>query len=233
MEPESKVATDFIECLGSRKGQCRPRDNVYAVVVHTTGSGPITRWRNEQADPQKRQQTPFLTAVQRVYRMIMTASPHYVIGQRGECIQVCAEERAAMHVGSAGSASYEDPSWISGMHEWWAERWPELSSPRELAGGALWRGGSCNANTIGIEVVPPEDDPRAAWSAEAWATLKHLVEDIAGRHQVPFERNYIITHSDAHPVSRTTEASGLPWDPGPKQWPGWPSSWTLRVPSVA
>lgn len=40
------------------------------------------------------------------------------------------------------------------------------------------------------------------------------------------EPEYVVTHSDAHPTSRTTD-QGDPWDPGMRQWAGWPASWTV------
>jgi hypothetical protein len=230
MSKDSSVASAFVESLGSRKKKYKPRATVRAVVVHTTGNGPLKRWRAEQNIPGKAQPTPFLTAVQRTYRQINVNGPHYVVGQEGECIQVCSEKLAAFHVGSEGGSLYEREDWLEVKYEWWAERWPGVDTPRALAGGRLWENGSCNANTIGIEVVPPRDDASGAWSPACWDTLHRLVLDITTRHGIPMEPEYVVTHSDAHPMSRTTD-KGDPWDPGARQWTGWPQTWTV-IPAV-
>lgn len=224
MNPESQVASDFVESLGSRLNKYTQRNAVHAIVIHTTGSGPITRWKNERNKPGKAQDTPFLTAVHRTYHAIMKAGPHYVVGQRGECIQVCREGLAAWHVGADQASAYQRSDWLEGLYEWWAERWPELDSPRDLAGGHLWDHGSCNSNTVGIEVVPPSADVRERWSDACRATLEQLVREIAARHSIPLTRDYVVTHSDAHPISRT-DKHGVPWDPGPLQWPEFPEDW--------
>jgi N-acetyl-anhydromuramyl-L-alanine amidase AmpD len=235
MNPESMVATAFVESLGSRTGKYSAREQnsaVHAIVVHTTGSGPITRWKSERNTPGKAQATPFLTAVQRTYHTIMSAGPHYVVGQQGECIQLCRESLAAWHVGGDHGAAYQRSDWLEGLYEWWAERWPGLASPRELAGGHLWDHDSCNANTIGIEVVPPVDDVRNTWSPACRITLERLVRDVAARHGLPVTREFVVTHSDAHPISRT-DKNGVPWDPGPLQWAEFPAAWTAAQPPPA
>lgn len=225
---DSLIATAFVESLGSSSKKYKQRGAVSAVVVHTTGNGPLKRWRDERNIPGKTQPTPFLTAVHRTYGQINVNGPHYVVGQKGECMQVCSEKLGAFHVGSQGGATYERVDWLEVKYEWWAERWPGLDSPRDLAGGRLWDNGSCNANTIGIEVVPPLDDAAGGWSQDCWATLRALVVDITTRHGIPLQREYVVTHSDAHPMARTTD-KGDPWDPGMRQWAGWPSTWTAAV----
>ncbi|MFT3924415.1 MAG: N-acetylmuramoyl-L-alanine amidase [Myxococcales bacterium] len=146
--------------------------------------------------------------------------------------RICSEKLGAFHVGTKGGDAYEHEDWLEVKYEWWAERWPGFSSPRDLAGGRLWDHQSCNANTIGIEVVPPFDDAAEAWSPACWATLRNLVLDITSRHGIPMKREYVVTHSDAHPVARTND-KGNPWDPGVRQWAGWPSSWTVVAPEPA
>lgn len=210
--------------LGYRRGILPPRSGpARAIVVHTTGGGILARYRREGAA--KGDATPHDTAV-RVYTRIMPASGHYVVGQASEVVQVVPETHVAHHVGGAGSGPYARARWGSAEHDWWRERWPGLASPRDLAGGLLWAPGvasvgkpaaaGCNANTIGIEVVPPLAGATRPWSDECWAALAALVADVAERHAIPLEREYVITHSDAHPLSRT--ARGQPWDVAPSQW---------------
>ena len=217
-KPNSPVAGSFIAGLGYRNGVLDKRKlTPVAVVVHTTGGGILARFDREGA--KKGDASPLETAV-RVYSKIMTSSGHYVIGQRGECVQMVPEMTVAQHVGSAKSRAYYLPreKWLSPELAWWAKRWPGMNSPLDLAGGNLWRNGSCNQSTIGIEVVPPLTGAREPWSVECWDTLARLALDICARHSIQADAEHVVTHSDAHPISRT--AQGSAWDPSINQW-GW------------
>jgi hypothetical protein len=206
-----------------------------AIVVHTTGAGPIQHanddewewWRLKLDIPKG----DSLMCAVALYAN-MDASGHYVIGQDGTIVQVVPESHAAWHVGGRGSRPYfaERVTALSGERfRWWRERWPGLTSPRQLGGGRLWEPafktpgighrirsgfpiGTCNENTIGIEVVGP-----GPWSAEAWHALAALCVDIERRRGLTLRRDTVISHSDAHPISRTS-ATGRPWDPMPSTW---------------
>jgi hypothetical protein len=214
---DSPVATSFRAGLGFRRGLLDERITpAVGVIIHTTGAGIINRFVREGA--RKGDASPFATAV-RVYTKIMNDSGHYVVGQGGECVQVVPESHVARHVGSASAAVYARPRarWTSADVAWWTKRWPGLESPHALAGGLLWGGGSCNRNTYGIEVVPPDHpNTRGAWSLACWRTLARLVLDIAARRDIACDREHVVTHSDAHPLSRS--AKGAPWDPAPEAW---------------
>jgi hypothetical protein len=215
--PGSPTAQQVVPSLGYRDGSYKERGGpVSAIVVHTTGGGPVRRFEDAKERTKFGYTSPFDAGV-RIYRDLMDAGPHYVVGQlKGEVAQVAPENVIAWHVGSSGAHIYDRKSWSTTATKWWPVRWAPLKSPFELAGGKLWSGGSCNTNTVGIEVVPPAKDVRGAWSDEAWATLVALVSDIAKRHGVPVDKTHIVTHSDAHPLARS--AAGKPWDPPPKQW---------------
>lgn len=212
-----------------------------AVVVHTTGAGPVRRaterryaaWRGRWGIAEG----DALQAAVVLYTRIMDASGHYVIGQDGTIVQVVPESHCAWHVGGSGSRAYftRGSKALAGpRYAWWRARWPGYETPRDLGGGHLWDPydrspglevtvrsglaiGSANANSIGIEVVPPTSHPLAPWSEAAWEALVTLTLDILGRHRIPLERDRVISHSDAHPLSRTT-AAGVPWDPSSTQW---------------
>lgn len=201
------------QSLGLKRGKYKPRASYSAIVVHTTGAGLIRRWRKQ--GKRFNESSPFETAI-RVYTRMMNAGPHYVVGQGGELAQVCPEYLAAWHVGSRNSGRYSGRVWGTQNTTWWRRRWPQFESPHELAGGKLWDGGSCNDNSIGIEVVPPAHDPKGAWSDECWETLLRLILDISDRKGIPVDRFHVISHSDAHPRARSSR--GLPWDTPPRQW---------------
>ena len=227
---DSIVPSRFDPGLAYRSGKLVAREHQpVAVIVHTTGAGIPRRFKREGA--RRGDASPFETAV-RVYSRIMNPSAHYVVGQGGECSQTVPESHIAWHVGSGGTAPYLRtslwvPRWRKSQYAWWGARWRGLSSPVDLADGELyrptksgprrWRKGAVNPNTIGIEVVPPLDDPQGMWSPECWETLVALVIDICARNAIPVRKTHVLTHSDAHPLSRTTKA-GAPWDPGPRQW---------------
>lgn len=206
---------DYIPSLGVKQGLYAKRKRAHAVVVHTTGVGILTKWKN--SGKLHKEATPFETAI-RVYTRQMTAGPHYIVcGDTGRAIQVCPLDLAAHHVGAAKSGPYWHPGWSKGTATaWWSKRWQGLSSPIDLAGGKLWDGKSCNKSTVGIEVVPALTRPRGAWSPATWATLRTLIDDKCAECAIPKEREFVVSHSDAHPLARS--AKGLPWDPSPEQW---------------
>lgn len=248
--PDSKVVIRVEPSIGFRKGLYLPRDtgDIAAAVVHTTGLGPVKRvvdasyrkWRGKNgidaATAGGKDRAAFKAALW-IYGKAYKPGPHYVIGQElGLVAQVCPEDRAAWHVGAKGARLYAtrpDAWWRSGKYGWWKNAFPDLESPRDLAGGKLWAPytapagfdprrwrakllasyarGSVNASTIGLEVVPRVDDPRGPWSDDAWRNLSELLLDITGRHEIPRDREHVISHSIAHPASRTTP-SGFPWD---------------------
>jgi len=73
-----------------------------------------------------------------------------------------------------------------------------------------WAKGSCNANVYGVEVVPPLIP--GPWSKAATDRVLDLLGYLTDTFSIPFEEDRIITHSDAHPISRTTRRD-KPWDP--------------------
>lgn len=205
---------EFQPSLGYKQGLYRKRSKVHAIVVHTTGVGILLKWKKSGAA--HKEATPFETSI-RVYTRQMTAGPHYIVcGDTGRIVQVCPHELAAHHVGAAKSGPYWHPNWSkTSQTAWWGKRWSGLSSPIELAGGNLWLNASCNRNTIGIEVVPALSAPRGPWAPDCYKNLRTLLTAIASEHKVPFTREYIFSHSDAHPLARS--AKGQPWDPSPAQ----------------
>lgn len=226
---DSALPQRYVPSLGVKKVVYAPRASVSGVVIHTTGSGPYRRWKRQ--GQRLKENSSFDTAV-RIYTKIMKASGHYVVGQDGQIVQLVPEHLAAWHVGSRKANLYRR-NWMRDKYKWWQERWPGYDSPLELADGKLWapypddapvswrtrwvsRNGSCNANTIGIEVVPPDHGSRAAWSDACWTSVILLTQDICYRNRLPLERQRILSHSDVHPISRTTR-SGHPWDPSLNQ----------------
>lgn len=222
---DSLLAQRYMPSLGVRTKSYAPRAAVSGVVIHTTGGGVTRRWKRQGS--RFKEPSPFDTAV-RIYTRIMKPSGHYVVGQGGEVVQLVPEHLAAWHVGSRKVTRYRR-NWMRPKYQWWADRWRGYDSPLEIAGGELWkpyhedapvhwrtrwrsRHGSCNANTIGIEVVPPIDGPRLSWSDSCWQSLTQLTVDICYRSSLPVERGRIVSHSDVHPICRTTR-SGRPWDP--------------------
>lgn len=235
-EPDTPLVQVVVPARGYRRRKFVPRLGRHAIVIHTAGRGVLRRAVQWQMSP--------FEATLRVYRTMMDACGHYVVGQQGEIGQTCPEREAAWGVGSHHAAVYtahgvmvgrgaeQMPRWAASRWlrtrhrcdaRWWARRWPDLVSPLELGGGSLWtvdpRTGAltCNGNVIHVEVVPPEHDPAAPWSSACWSALVRLVDDIATRSLIPVAETRIVTHSDAHPLARSTKRNA-PWDPPPSQW---------------
>lgn len=189
------------------------RASFSAIIVHSTGLGVHRKAKRWSVSP--------LLAAARIYGQQMDASGHYVVGQNGRIVQCVPEEVVAWHVGGKKRRAYNRARWWDNARmSWWRARWPRFTSPHELALGALWAPNakkvpSCNSNTIGIEVVPPADN--GPWSDECWVSLTALCKDISDRRDLPLSLETVLTHSDAHPVARTTR-KGQPWDPAPQQW---------------
>jgi len=199
---------------GHRLGLYRPRvHDICGVVIHTTGAGPFVRWKKQQ-----RFDSPYDAALYMYARSGRFAAHYLVDGETGSISQGTPEGFVSWHVGSKGSWMYRAPGWDRKC-QWWRSRWPDIESPRYLLDGALWRTGSANELTVGIEVAPPKSGPRNAWTGECWESLGWLVRKICGDYGIPVESQNVITHSDAHPRSRTTKSDN-PWDPGPIQWNG-------------
>lgn len=243
-EADSPLVDVVEPSLGYRREKYEPRTRpAVAFIVHTTGSGPLRRAREGQfADP--------FEAALAIYRGMMNAGPHYVLegDSRARLAQVCPEDRCAWAVGGRGGGAYRLPYERWGRLDtlWWGEEFLHLESPRQLAGGLLWRPydapkgwrdklraaaskarwwawlarGSVNANVVHLEVTPPSSGARDPWSAQTWARFVELVGDVAQRHTFQLRRETVLSHSEAHPRarSRKTAGGGEGWDPSPEQW---------------
>lgn len=201
---------------GLARGKWQPRNRkIRGVVVHTTGSGPFRRFR----DNPERFPTPFDAAVH-IFENVVDTGAHYVVcGETGRVASMAPHRLAAWHVGGAGAYKYQWPYWYKLANVTsWRDRWPELKSPRDFFGGHAWRRGTVNNLTIGIEVAPPTSGPRNSWSEATWFALSEIITTSARLYRFPVDRYHVATHSDVHPLNRFTK-SGHPWDPGEIQWP--------------
>lgn len=231
LKPESPLVTVVSPSLGHLRSLYEPRlSDVEAIIIHTTGSGPRERFNASERAGVHRWKSPFHTALW-IYGTLLKYGPHYVVGQEPRQIaQLCPEAFCAWHVGALGGHVYDKPGWGNAKTAWWPQRWPSFESPRDLADGRLWlpyakkpriltalrtwRNGSVNANTIGVEVEPGEG---REWTSDGWANVASVVCDIAARNKLPLARVRILTHSDAHPIKRSTPR-GEPWDTAYTQW---------------
>lgn len=192
---------------GYARGRWKKRDRPpAAVVVHTTGAGPVRRvteakfdrWRRRHGVPKGRS----FEAALAVYGHVMDAGPHFVVGQGGELEQVAPLGYAAWHVGSRNLWRYKwwhvhHPK----THAWWVARHPAFESPLEWP---VWETRSVNERTVGVEVVPPIGDVSGPWSDAALEAVGWIVQQVG----LP-----VTTHADVHPLARVR--NGKPWDPRP------------------
>ncbi len=209
MRRDSSIAQEFRPARGLVRRKFKKRKgDVVGVIIHTCGSGVIRRYNR---DHERKAWGSVFESASYVYQHLMDFSGHYLVFGT-QCLQLCPESHVAHHVGRKGWGRYKLPQerWLTQKYDWWKHRWDDYESPLDLCSGRLWENGSVNANTIGVE-VPPWPTARAPWGLETWTTLSQLILDICARHDIPLTREHIITHSDAHPIRRTT-ANGSPWD---------------------
>jgi hypothetical protein len=235
-EADSTLVEKVVPGRGFKRGKLLPRSRVIGIVYHTTGRGVLRRFKR---DAKRRGWTLLIEAAAWIYATIMDASGHYIVDQEGRIWQVVPERLCAWHVGGKLANRYwSHPGrwWRSatGKFDWWLRRWPGLSTPRELADGRAWAPyekpvgllkriryprswarGSVNAWFVALEIIPPEE-PGAPWSDACWAAVAALSLCISKRQRFQIKRDTALTHSDVHPLSRTTRA-GVPWDTVPTQ----------------
>lgn len=198
------------------------RNPVSCIIIHTAGAGPWKRWKKGK------HATPFAAAID-IYQRLTDAGPHYVVGQdEDQVVRTCPDDLCAWGVGTSKwnhrGKRYQKRSWARERHAWWKESFPDLASPLALLDGHAWRPSkgssrfSVNANALHIEVSPPVSGPRDPWSDACWNQLRSLVLALRQHHGLEAFRA-VLTHSEVHPLSRTTR-TGMPWDPGARQWQG-------------
>jgi hypothetical protein len=233
-EPDSALVDIVAPGRGYKRGKLLPRaESEYrGIVYHTTGRGVERRFKREA---KRRGWQKLLESALHIYGRLMDPSGHYVIDQEGTIAQVVPENLCAWHVGGKLANLYwSRPGrwWRRKVHkfDWWRRRWPGLSTPRELAGGTAWdpylkppgllqrlrhprswARGSVNAGFVAFEVIPPEGNPSGEWSDACWRSVALLSLCVSRRRRFQLRRDTAITHSDAHPLSRTTR-NGIPWD---------------------
>ena len=199
---------NFKKSLGSTLGKYKKRDlqDLCGLVVHTTGYGPIRRWK-EKPD---RWASPYEAAVW-LYTSAMSASPHFVADQEGRVTMLNDLDVSAWHVGSNRRKLYKN-KWQWGPNGKykdtynWFNRQYEVHSPLELE---PWRTGSPNSLTVGIEIVPPREDHTGPWYQGAWDAInaaQGVIEAYVGRKLPTY------THYQLDPIGRGKK-DGAPWDP--------------------
>lgn len=204
-----------VQSLGAKQGKLERRllVDVRCVVVHTTGIGVIQR--AEESDG--RWADGFERAVW-VYEHAMPASPHYVIGPGGEVVQTNRLDSAAWHTGSKNykllRQQWRTQSWVE--KQVWYPEWRERSlyayyRPDHIG---VWKGGSVNNVSIGIEVVPK--DKTGVFSEESVETLQDLFDRL--QHMMVWPNGMAVySHSVLDPIGRSRQ-DGTLWDPpeGPR-----------------
>lgn len=220
MDKNSSLVTRVSPSLGHKRGRYGRRREYAAIVVHVTGSGPLGRyeggWRPDWAGLDE--DSSLLEVALAIYGGVTESAPHYLVHEQ-EIVQLGPEGAAAWHVWHGNTAQYDGPHWWEqardrkGEHVdcvWWLDRWAELRSPMDLARGRLWGAErSANRGSVGVELLYPYDAERTTPTAQTWATLAALVQDVSQRRAI----DHVLAHSDAHPAERTS--GGEPWDPPP------------------
>ncbi len=193
-----------------KKKRSQTMREVWGVVVHTTGSGVLTR-------AQERGSTPIKVAVD---YYLKTAGPHYVIDYDGTIYQIQGDNLRGAHVGvsRAERKKYLSGEWRGDFREealWhWDQKWKPRKSPQHL-----YPTKSPNQCYVGIEMVPIARKDRlddGLWFTPAQhRSAAAIACDLARRYGWPdkwWETPRLVAHEDIDAYGRWDRHGG--WDPG-------------------
>jgi len=199
---------------------------VRAVVIHTTGSGIVSKALKKNIDP--------LDYAAAYYARKTSYASHYLVGYDGTIVGTVPENLVAYHAGvSKGRRSiYQqgrdrwprhvkkgkelvDTGKAQGRYGDWLERWPDLDSPLDLLPGR-----SVNGLTIGVDFLAPLPGEKHPQTQVMW--VRALVMDIVQRYklgavagsmieEIDIPRTVVLRHADVDPLARSTSRGG--WDP--------------------
>lgn len=191
---------------------------VWGVAVHCTGSGIVSKAMARGADPLEYTVAHYLDPATPYYG-------HYVVGFRGEIVQVADEHENAQHVGFAAQqrSDFLSGGWGHQLPkayvDAWHARWPGHASPAHL-----FPGPSPNAVYVGMELLCWQPGcagaplaPGQLYTEAQYAAAAALAADVARRWGflagwAEPGSGMLACHEDLNPLDRT--AGGQGWDPG-------------------
>jgi len=215
--------------LGTVNGRFAFRDtmDICAIVIHSRfGKDVLKEWL---ADSWIGADGFYGWYLDRYQHRVEEVSPHYLVGPRGECAELCGPGRVARHIDERRGWHYRIPwGWTitrrgsrgrarHGCQWWWDRGGKDVLSPRDLGGGLVWDGGP-NSRSIGIEVVPFMSMGSWEWSEDSRKTLRSLTQHLCDEYSIPFRDQYILSASDVHPIMYTEQ--NTPNNPRIHQWTG-------------
>lgn len=200
------------------RGDARDRTTpAWGVAVHCTGSGVVSK-------ALARHQDPLEYAVERYLDLGTPFYAHYVIGFRGEIVQVADEHKDAQHIGFAPDQrqAFLSGAWGHSLPkayvDAWHVRWPGHASPAHL-----FPGPSPNMVYVGMELLCWQRgcpgvplSPEQLYTEDQYAAAAALAADVARRWGFITGwwdgTGMLACHEDLNPLDRT--AGGQGWDPG-------------------
>lgn len=147
--------------------------------------------------------------------------PTYILGHKGESLQICDEDIRTHHAGGPDRANYLSGKWIElaskQMVAHWFSRWgPKFKNPQQL-----YPSTSPNVDYVGVEMIPcggglgtPMREG-LLFTKEEHDKVIELGKDLAKRHGWPkgwAKTSRLLGHEDVQPIERDDLKGG--WDPG-------------------
>lgn len=208
--PDAVLSPLAITLRGLRKAKTR-RAKVSQIVVHMTGSGPVSQSKKSGYTK------PAIDFALNWYLDGNGGYPHYVIDFNGTIYATCDERFASAHAGwvhAGGKARFQSASWKAPA--WWLAVWGRFGfrSPIDLLPKGM---AGPNSGSIGIELLITS---KPAFTDAQYRALARLVADIAQRHSIAIPAApspTFLGHEDYAPIpteekGRANAAGG--WDPG-------------------
>lgn len=203
-----------------RRRPKRPWGNPWGLCFHITGRGLADLARRRLGLPLGHKVPP--EAVLRAGMDVYASGfgPAYMIGVRGEVVQIAPDDVVAMHVGGEHRGEYLSGAWKTnvpeGVRAMWQSRWPGRKSPQHL-----FPGPSANEAFIGVEVIPVTGVLSHAagegerYTLQSYQAAQQLAVVLAKRHGWPLGwmgTSRLVGHEDIGLLDRHDAGGG--WDPG-------------------
>ena len=171
-----------------RRGQANPLRDLRGIVIHTTGAKARDRGAED------------LLNRQATGRMGM-AGWHYLIDQEGNITECTPPHLQANHCATNHVPLYRKPNWraqkptqnvkASPDYTWWLERHLGYESPLDRHPSLVYRPGSINQHTLGVELLSGQEP-----------LTEPAIHALTFICKVAHPGLIVTTHSDCQPLRR-------------------------------
>lgn len=175
--------------------ELRDVSKITHIVVHTTG---VSIYKNRLDKPDIKP-LGLAKGVAWTYQNIMDDSGHFVVAADG-IGQTVPVKYSARHVGGQDHNLYAPILKEMWLPQWWhheTDKYPLLKESTRRA----WKKGSCNAVSIGVELLPPRTI-KGSFDAKTLENAKILLRELLEKYP---QVEYVTTHARVCPTKRTSK----------------------------